>query len=88
MPAFCLKQNVDMNFEYIWSFKTFLSGTAKYHKTGREGWEGLRKKRLWFEDWEKEARRYECEKKKLGRMLCSNSEKGEEKCVENGIEVE
>jgi hypothetical protein len=45
MPALCLKRNVAMNFEYILSFKTFLSGTVKCHETQRRGGERLKKER-------------------------------------------
>jgi hypothetical protein len=42
-----------MNFEYILSFKTFLSGTAEYHKTKRKAAKRLKKgKKLRLEDLE------------------------------------
>lgn len=45
MPPFCLKQNVNINFEYILSFKTFLSKTAKYLTTKRKAAKRLKEKR-------------------------------------------
>jgi hypothetical protein len=39
-----------MNFEYILSFKTFLSGTAECHKKKRKSGKRLKRKKMRLED--------------------------------------
>jgi hypothetical protein len=84
-----------MNFEYIWTFKTFLSRTVKYHKTEKRLKKRMKKgeivvRKLGVGKWEsnREAKNYEYEKKRLGRMLRSSSEEAKKWCVRNGLELE